>query len=195
MINPCAHYTPVLTLSLLWCYYSVFTKGKFRESYIPTVFDNTVAEVEVDGRTIELTLWDTAGQEDYDRLRTLSYSNAHVVLICFAIDSPDTLDNVNEKWLAETNGCCKNVRYILVGCKMDLRTDKEALKRLQQLSQRPVSTEEGKKLAETIGTKDYIECSAKNNEGVQEVFEAASRVALKAHTQKRQRNHKKCIIS
>jgi hypothetical protein len=42
-------------------------------------------------------LWDTSGIEDYDRLRPLSYPDAHVILICFAIDSPDSLDNVQEK--------------------------------------------------------------------------------------------------
>jgi small GTP-binding protein len=56
-----------------------------------------VADVEVDGKHVELALWDTAGQEDYDRLRPLSYPDSHVILICFAIDSPDSLDNVQEK--------------------------------------------------------------------------------------------------
>ena len=67
------------------------------QSYVPTVFENYVADLEVDGRHVELSLWDTAGQEEYDRLRPLSYPDSHVVLICFAIDAPDTLDNVREK--------------------------------------------------------------------------------------------------
>jgi Ras family protein A len=61
------------------------------------VFENYVADVEVDSKHVELALWDTAGQEDYDRLRPLSYPDSHVILICFAIDSPDSLDNVQEK--------------------------------------------------------------------------------------------------
>ena len=61
------------------------------------VFDNYSANVMVDGKTISLGLWDTAGQEDYDRLRPLSYPDSHVILICFAVDSPDSLDNVQEK--------------------------------------------------------------------------------------------------
>src|ERR1700744_450204 len=65
--------------------------------YVPTVFENYVADVEVDGKHVELALWDTAGEEDYDRLRPLSYPDSHVILICFAIDSPDSLDNVQEK--------------------------------------------------------------------------------------------------
>jgi Rho family, other len=51
----------------------------------------------VDGKSVQLALWDTAGQEDYERLRPLAYSKAHVILIGFAIDVPDTLDNVKHK--------------------------------------------------------------------------------------------------
>ena len=61
------------------------------------MFENYVADVEVDNKHVELALWDTAGQEDYDRLRPLSYPDSHVILICFAVDSPDSLDNVQEK--------------------------------------------------------------------------------------------------
>lgn len=69
----------------------------YSQVYVPTVFENYVADVEVDGKHVELALWDTAGQEDYDRLRPLSYPDSHVILICFAVDSPDSLDNVQEK--------------------------------------------------------------------------------------------------
>lgn len=74
--------------------------------YVPTVFENYVADVEVDGKHVELALWDTAGQEDYDRLRPLSYPDSHVILICFAVDSPDSLDNVQEKVSNANKGAC-----------------------------------------------------------------------------------------
>jgi Ras family protein A len=61
------------------------------------VFESFIADVLVDGKHVELALWDTIGQEEFERLRPLSYSNSHVILICFAIDSPDSLDNVQEK--------------------------------------------------------------------------------------------------
>lgn len=61
------------------------------------LFENYVADVQVGAQLVELALWDTAGQEDYDRLRPLSYPDTHVVLICFSVDSPDSLDNVKEK--------------------------------------------------------------------------------------------------
>jgi Ras family protein A len=65
--------------------------------YVPTVFENYLAYLEIDGVALELALWDTAGQEDYDRLRPLSYPETDVILICFSIDNPDSLNSVREK--------------------------------------------------------------------------------------------------
>ena len=64
---------------------------------VPTVFENYVTDCRVDGKSVQLALWDTAGQEDYERLRPLAYSNAHVILIGFSVDTPDSLDNVKHK--------------------------------------------------------------------------------------------------
>lgn len=76
---------------------SVFSKGTFPEVYVPTVFENYIADVEYDKKDYEVALWDTAGQEDYDRLRALSYPSSDAVVITFAIDSPGSFDNVQEK--------------------------------------------------------------------------------------------------
>ena len=64
---------------------------------MPTVFENYVTDCRVDGRSVQLALWDTAGQEDYERLRPLAYSKAHVILIGFSVDTPDSLENVKHK--------------------------------------------------------------------------------------------------
>jgi Ras homolog gene family, member A len=77
------------------------------------VFENYVADVDVDGKHVELALWDTAGQEDCDRLRPLSYPDSHVILICFAVDSPDSLDNVQEK--VRQHGSTIFKRYLIIG--------------------------------------------------------------------------------
>ncbi|KAH7711105.1 Ras protein, partial [Aphelenchoides avenae] len=83
------------------CLLMVFRNQQFPEHYIPTIFENTVADVHVDGMEVELTLWDTAGQEDYHRLRPLSYPQTDVVLICYSIDNPESLANVAETWAPE----------------------------------------------------------------------------------------------
>lgn len=175
------------------CLLIVFSKGTFPEVYVPTVFENYVAEVEVDGRKVELTLWDTAGQEDYDRLRPLSYPDSNVILICFSIDSPDSLDNVLEKWISEVLHFCQGVPIILVGCKADLRNDPNTIEALRQQQQQPVSTSEGQAVAQKIGAADYLECSARTGQGVREVFEAATRASLKK-VSKPSSGKKKCVL-
>uniref|UniRef100_A0A3Q4AHS6 Uncharacterized protein n=1 Tax=Mola mola TaxID=94237 RepID=A0A3Q4AHS6_MOLML len=72
------------------CLLILFSKDKFLEVYVPTVFETYVADIEVDNKQVQLALWDTAGQEDYDRLRPLSYPDTDVILMCFSVDSPDS---------------------------------------------------------------------------------------------------------
>jgi Rho family protein len=68
------------------------------QRYVPTVFENYVTDCRVDGKSVQLALWDTAGQEDYERLRPLAYAQAHVILIAFSVSSPDSLANIGTKW-------------------------------------------------------------------------------------------------
>eukprot|EP01136_Pigoraptor_vietnamica_P015498 Opistho-1_new@58733 len=124
------------------CLLIVFSKDTFPEVYVPTVFENYVADIEIDGKEVELALWDTAGQEDYDRLRPLSYPDTNVVLMCFAIDSPDSLENIKEKWVPEVRHFCPNVPFVLVGCKKDLRNDPNTIKELAKMKQAPVTEQE-----------------------------------------------------
>ncbi|OBS20413.1 hypothetical protein FPOA_06783 [Fusarium poae] len=145
--------------------------GSFYCAYVPTVFETYAAHE--DG--IDLELRDTAGTEEYDRLRPLSYPGIDVTLICFAIDNPDSLDNVKEKWIIEVSHFISDVPFILVGLKKDLRDDPETIEELKRYDQQPVSWDQGKNMAKDIGAFTYVECSAKTCEGVREVFEIAAR--------------------
>uniref|UniRef100_A0A914HWA2 Uncharacterized protein n=1 Tax=Globodera rostochiensis TaxID=31243 RepID=A0A914HWA2_GLORO len=167
-----------------------YSKDQFPDVYVPTVFENYVADIEVDGKQVELALWDTAGQEDYDRLRPLSYPDTDVILMCFSIDSPDSLDNIPEKWTPEVRHFCPNVPIILVGNKKDLRNDSQTIRDLARNKQEPVKTEQGKAIADQIGAYAYLECSAKTKEGIREVFEKATQAAL----QQKKKKKKPCSV-
>uniref|UniRef100_A0A3Q0KPD9 Putative rho GTPase n=1 Tax=Schistosoma mansoni TaxID=6183 RepID=A0A3Q0KPD9_SCHMA len=188
------------------CLLIVFSKDQFPEVYVPTVFENYVADIEVDNKQIELALWDTAGQEDYNRLRPLSYPDTDVILMCYSIDryhvsgrkkrfsfflfnlmnSPDSLSNIKEKWIPEVKHFCPNTPIILVGNKSDLRYDDKVINELARLGQHPVTSSEAKAVSAYIGAYGEIECSAKTKENVRQVFELASRACLKI-----QKKHRK----
>lgn len=150
------------------------------------MFENYVHDIFVDGKPIKLSLWDTAGQEEFDRLRSLSYSDTHTIMLCFAIDSKDSLENVQNKWVGEIADHCEGVKLVLVALKCDLRNDDgdedadelgagEASRRSNL-----ITYEEGLEMAKKIGALRYLECSAKKNRGVNEAFTEAARCALTA---------------
>lgn len=103
------------------CLLHVFFEDVYPTVYVPTVFDSFSTSIELEGKPVKLALWDTAGQEDYDRLRPLSYPNSDVVIICYSIDRPDSLINVVDKWIHEVRYFTKDAPVILVGNKKDLR--------------------------------------------------------------------------
>lgn len=160
------------------CLLISYANNKFPEDYIPTVFDNYVVNVTAGDKQIELGLWDTAGQEDYDRLRPLSYANASVFLICFSVTNPVSFENVQEKWYPEVSHLCPDIPHILVGTKLDTRTDEGVLSKLRSQGQKPVTTEEGMALARKLNSVKYIECSAKTTENMKLVFDEAIKAVL-----------------
>lgn len=160
------------------CLLFVFSNKEFPEFYVPTVFENYVADCTLDGKHVELALWDTAGQEDYDRLRPLSYPDTDVVLMCFGIDSPDSLENIGDKWTPEVRHYCPGIPVVMVGLKSDVRTDQNVIDDLAKMKQTVVSIEQGEAVAKQINADKYLECSAKMGIKVKEVFEEATRCAL-----------------
>ncbi|KAK7891325.1 hypothetical protein WMY93_023288 [Mugilogobius chulae] len=136
------------------------------------------SQVTVDSRTLSLNLWDTAGQEEYDRLRTLSYPQTNVFIICFSISSPASYENVQLKWYPEVSHHCPGVPILLVGTKKDLRDDPELQKKLKETNSAPVSHSSGQSLAKQIQAIKYLECSALNQDGIKEVFSEAVRAHL-----------------
>merc|ERR550525_1067681 len=167
------------------CMLISYTTNAFPGEYIPTVFDNYHANIVVDGKPINLGLWDTAGQEDYDRLRPLSYPQTDVFLVCFSLISRTSYENVRRKWIPEVSHHCPKVPIVLVGTKADCRHDPNTQRQMAAKGETFITPEEGEELRRKIqamhpgDTAHYVECSALTQEGLRNVFETAVRVALK----------------
>eukprot|EP00730_Choanoeca_flexa_P015434 TRINITY_DN7088_c0_g1_i1.p1 TRINITY_DN7088_c0_g1~~TRINITY_DN7088_c0_g1_i1.p1 ORF type:complete len:193 (+),score=38.79 TRINITY_DN7088_c0_g1_i1:223-801(+) len=164
------------------CLLTVFANGEFPDKYVPTVFENYVANLDLGETKVELALWDTAGQEDYSHIRPLSYQDAHVFLICFAVDNRDSFDNVENKWVPEMKQYCPKVPYVVVGCKTDLRNDDAAQANVASKNQTMVTKAEATTMAGKVGAYTYEECSAKDGDNVKGVFEKAAEAALTTKT-------------
>ncbi|XP_034284666.1 rho-related GTP-binding protein RhoF [Pantherophis guttatus] len=173
----------------------VHAKGAFPEQYAPSVFEKYTTNVIVGKKEVILHLYDTAGQEDYDRLRPLSYQSTHVVLICYDVMNPFSFDNVLIKWIQEVNHFCRGIPILLVGCKTDLRKDKEHLKKLRSAQQEPITYKQGEEACCKIGASVYLECSAKFRENIEPIFREAASIALSAIKKaKRQNKSRPCVL-
>lgn len=139
------------------------------------------ADIFVDNVQIELSLWDTAGQEEFDRLRSLSYDDTHAIMLCFSVDSKDSLENVESKWVGEIAENCPGVKIVLVALKCDLR-EQDAGDEVGASEgghkKEMISYNQGLEVAQRINALRYLECSAMRNRGVNEAFTEAARVAL-----------------
>lgn len=152
-----------------------YVQSKFQESYTPTGFDTYSGSYNVsDTYTIHMSIWDTSGDAGYDRVRPLSYSDANLVIICFSIDNPESMENVVSKWHPEVREHCPSQPMMLVGCKADLRAE---AKNLPPGAPRPalVSYDQGLKTAKHIGALVYSETSSKTSQrSVNDVMEVAA---------------------
>ncbi|XP_056588248.1 rho family GTPase 1a isoform X1 [Triplophysa dalaica] len=183
----------------------VLAKDCYPETYVPTVFENYTAGLDLEEQRVELSLWDTSGSPYYDNVRPLCYSDADAVLLCFDISRPDTVESALKKvmhltlsvfkplycqecqhkvsiiqqWKAEIMDFCPSTRIILVGCKTDLRTDVCTLMELSNQRLTPISHEQGTLLAKQVGAELYLDCSAFTSEkSIHSVFRSAALTCL-----------------
>ena len=187
------------------CLLIAYTTNAFPAEYIPTVFDNYSANCFYQGTPFELGLWglfsfsisplffsfssiltffstDTAGEEDYDRLRPLSYPGTDIFFLCYSVENSCSLENIKAKWVPEIHKFCPNTPFIVVGLKTDLRDDEEMIEQLKQRKRNMVSQEEGLRLASELGASQYVECSSKTFDGLKEAFEMVYRVMFDEQT-------------
>lgn len=171
-----------------------YTTNSFPTDYCPTVFDNYSAHLMVNNKTcVNLGLWDTAGQDDYDRLRPLSYPQTDVFVVCFAVTSPTSFRNVQTKWIPEVKHYMPSASIILVGTKKDMRGCTSTAKHLEMMGERLVLEEEGHELARKMGCAQYIEVSALTQENLHYMFQRATEEGL-ATQKKPKKKSKQCVI-
>uniref|UniRef100_A0AAQ4Q1D5 Rho family GTPase 2 n=1 Tax=Gasterosteus aculeatus aculeatus TaxID=481459 RepID=A0AAQ4Q1D5_GASAC len=142
----------------------VFAKNSYPEDYIPTVFENYTASFEIDKQRIELNMWDTSGKNDKGIL-PLCNTNLPQKSLIF-----DTF-SLHKSWQGETQEFCPGAKVVLVGCKLDLRTDLNVMRELSKHRLIPCTHEQGTTLARQMGAVAYAECTSKYSENsVRDVF-------------------------
>ncbi|XP_006627771.2 ras homolog family member Ub [Lepisosteus oculatus] len=156
-----------------------YTTNGYPTKYVPTAFDDFSAVVQVDGTPVQLQLCDTAGQDEFDKLRHLCYPRADALLLCFSVVSPASFQNVWEKWVPEIRRCCPLAPVVLVGTQCDLRQDVKVLIELARRQERPVAGGDARGLADKLGAVAYVECSALTQKNLKEVFDAAIAAGLR----------------
>jgi len=164
-----------------------YTARAFLDDYVPTLFDNFSAIEEVDGQCINMILWDTAGQEDYTSLRTRMYKNTDIFLLCFSTVHMDSFDNLKHKWIIELKQHAPDAPFVLVGTKTDLR---EKYENENDKSVEIISTKKGQKRAKELKALNYVECTSKSPQSVNNVFVEAIRVVMEKERKRKIKDKK-----
>eukprot|EP01084_Bolivina_argentea_P319487 554159_1 len=164
--------------------------GHFPTDYVPTVLDNYSENMLVDGKDIQLCLWDPhSGRDSYERLRPLSYPCTEIFLLCFSVVSRESMQNIISKWIPEISHHVPQASYMIIATQTDLRNDPSIMAKGMHC----VTEEEGLAMAVENGAEHYMECSALTDEqtDINYIFEEAVRFALsKMENNKLLRNRK-----
>ncbi|GFW09122.1 ras-like GTP-binding protein rhoA [Trichonephila clavipes] len=156
--------------SLVYKYFS----GALPDPAVTVMYREYQTDVEVGDQKIPIVVWIVPAQERIRKHRPFIYKFSKAVILCYAIDNPTSLRNACEKWYPEIEKYIPKVPIVLVGNKIDLRSDENIINELASKSLEPVSFEQGKEAAEKIKAEKYIECSTQNGDAVKEVFKAAA---------------------
>jgi GTPase SAR1 family protein len=123
-----------------------------------------------------LGIFDTSGQEDYDKLRSLSYPQTDVFLMCFSNLCPDSFESILKKWLPEVHRHCPGVPYILVGItEVEASGERDMREKLSKMNSAPIDKVAGKRMAANIGAIKYMECNLLTQKGLKEIFDEVNR--------------------
>ncbi|EAS00331.2 Ras-related C3 botulinum toxin substrate 1 (Rho family, small GTP-binding Rac1)-like protein (macronuclear) [Tetrahymena thermophila SB210] len=174
------------------CILHRYMNDTYSEEHIPTIFENSFMMVKIDKKTVQLGIWDTAGQEEYNRLRPLSYSNTDIFLIVFSVVDPESFDNALKKWYPELQQVQPKSLKVFVGNKIDLLESEQSKKKSQKNA--PVNSQQVKQIVNELGC-EYFECSAKSNQGIKELFLQSIQDGMNCKQKNQKpRKHQRCTL-
>lgn len=142
---------------------NMYISHQMNYDYIPTVFDNYGCHLTYKSQSYRLYLYDTNGQEDYEPIRALNYSNIDIILLCFSCVEPNSFLNIKNKWLPELRkyNLLYRAKILLIGTKSDLKLSTPTY----------ISSTSAQQLAVEISAADYIECSSSKNINIDLIFQ------------------------
>ena len=166
-----------------------FALNQFPDHYEPTVFDNYATNVQYNTTTYNMCLWDSAGQEDYQAMRQLSYANTDVFLLCFSCISPTSFKHV-DRWVKEIRDFDADATIVIACTKVDSLQSQETMQMLREHNVKPISTTDLHAMKTKYPTIPFIECSAKTGWNVKQVFQMTIDAVLEHQARKRRRNRR-----
>lgn len=125
---------------------------------------------------VNITLVDTVGLDEYQKLRAVVCASADVYLVCFDVTKPATLERVRHHWIPEIREYNSVAPFVLVATKCDERIAAQIEGRS---SRDTVSFSQARSAGQELGAITYCECSARNLTGLKKIFEEAAAAGLK----------------
>lgn len=160
----------------------------FPEDYIPYNASDMVPDCiscNLDGQTFDLEIVDTAGAEDYDRVRPVVYPGTDVFILLFDVSgSSEAFAKLESYWFAELQYYCPDVPIILVASKIDLRDMNECT----------IDSHQGRKMATAIHAACYFEISSRNRKGLTELFVEVVRIGYHYQLTSAGKSSKNCTL-
>lgn len=149
------------------------------DEYVATVFDNYAGKATINGDDYSVSIYDSAGEHEYEGLRQFAYRDSEVFVVCFSVVDRDSFDSVRDFWLPEMkHNMSRKKPFILVATQTDLRNT------MDYDNDAPVTSEEGSALAKDIGASAFVECSLNEQGSVKEVFTEVVQAGLKFRKRK-----------
>ncbi|KUI58362.1 GTP-binding protein rhoA [Cytospora mali] len=171
------------------CLITRMSRGTYPKNNTSQIGVTETVKVAVDEEPVELSLWDIRGI-DYD---PSWLHGAQVALVCFSVNigSTDAKGKHLGRWVTEVNRNCPTAAILLVGLKSDIRWHAKTVEKLRKHGKTLVTLEQGEQLRESIGAVRYLECSARTGEGVLDVLEETTRVALQVRNEDIKKAHRR----